>query len=584
MRRIFVGVIALVFMPLVQGSNLYGQSATKGSILAQENYPYSNAGQWVPVYLDLTNQDSVREFVDLQLDIYQKPNGDSYGDWCYDTVRANSGINVQDSMIWVPVHATTPDVRVLCFYRSQVPDTTSAYLQGLGCNNIYLRGHGNCAPVQGFWDPGWGTIEDSLYPADVGKTPSTPPYGAWNMVGTFPTETPYAASVVIVGEYSSLFHLSYPSTVKPYTGYEVKTTYDGAPKRIVHDTLIGTFTNCLGTFIYRTPIDGYSIYSKSHTVRFVSDTGRLQMLGRKVDSIIVRNLTASPMIVTDLTDKPPYANQYVVHWPASGFITVPPMDSCAILVDVSDNVLYDLYNTSTTMSDAILFHLRFPAIEGMVSDTTERVFLFDEPNVYCPNYLSNPPMLKAGIHPAGILFDCGHGSFLTPYRNYESESYTFYQPYYDDPHLTVSLSIPLPQSIPANAQLLDATTKNTCDPHNDYHTFMHWPRVRDRDGLRDTIDIEVVVVGSSATHTFAVAEPLHQSAAIWPNPATDFVNLKLQKAIVGDLTICDVLGRTVFEQQINGATAKINLSNLPAGVYELRIPKIGLVEELRVVR
>ncbi|MGL4596158.1 MAG: DUF7619 domain-containing protein [Bacteroidia bacterium] len=60
--------------------------------------------------------------------------------------------------------------------------------------------------------------------------------------------------------------------------------------------------------------------------------------------------------------------------------------------------------------------------------------------------------------------------------------------------------------------------------------------------------------------------------AVFPNPASDELNLVLDKSFTGTIMLTDALGRVVQTQRINvSTTAKLMLENLPAGVYSLVI-------------
>ncbi|MGL4598594.1 MAG: T9SS type A sorting domain-containing protein, partial [Bacteroidia bacterium] len=60
--------------------------------------------------------------------------------------------------------------------------------------------------------------------------------------------------------------------------------------------------------------------------------------------------------------------------------------------------------------------------------------------------------------------------------------------------------------------------------------------------------------------------------AVFPNPASDEINLIFDKSFTGTIMLTDALGRVVLTQRINASTtAKLMLENLPAGVYSLVI-------------
>jgi len=57
---------------------------------------------------------------------------------------------------------------------------------------------------------------------------------------------------------------------------------------------------------------------------------------------------------------------------------------------------------------------------------------------------------------------------------------------------------------------------------------------------------------------------------IFPNPATNFVNIKSQSSI-SQISIINNFGQMVFEAENPGETIWVNTSNFPKGVYVVRI-------------
>lgn len=63
---------------------------------------------------------------------------------------------------------------------------------------------------------------------------------------------------------------------------------------------------------------------------------------------------------------------------------------------------------------------------------------------------------------------------------------------------------------------------------------------------------------------------------IFPNPATDRLNIKLYDALLpAAVEIVDVSGRTVFTQTVNTAETELDISNLQSGIYFVWIPLSG---------
>ncbi|NOY50539.1 MAG: T9SS type A sorting domain-containing protein [Chlorobi bacterium] len=60
--------------------------------------------------------------------------------------------------------------------------------------------------------------------------------------------------------------------------------------------------------------------------------------------------------------------------------------------------------------------------------------------------------------------------------------------------------------------------------------------------------------------------------SIYPNPATDVLNIKAEKRLSGNLTISDISGRVVFNEYIVDADfITVNISNLTKGLYSISI-------------
>lgn len=75
---------------------------------------------------------------------------------------------------------------------------------------------------------------------------------------------------------------------------------------------------------------------------------------------------------------------------------------------------------------------------------------------------------------------------------------------------------------------------------------------------------------------------------VFPNPASDNVNIKFESPVEGEisLTIIDAQGRLIKTDFIEPAMLEkqINLQDLPAGIYYLRLTKGKLVNVYKVVK
>ena len=75
----------------------------------------------------------------------------------------------------------------------------------------------------------------------------------------------------------------------------------------------------------------------------------------------------------------------------------------------------------------------------------------------------------------------------------------------------------------------------------------------------------------NVVNTTGVQEISLSVSSVFPNPAKDMIEVSLNQSIAGDLTIIDMTGREVYSEKINAANTKINVSNLPVGLYNLSI-------------
>jgi hypothetical protein len=70
--------------------------------------------------------------------------------------------------------------------------------------------------------------------------------------------------------------------------------------------------------------------------------------------------------------------------------------------------------------------------------------------------------------------------------------------------------------------------------------------------------------------------PADNSFALSPNPANDFVNVRICKAGDYTLTVTSVVGQEVLTTAIQGTEYKLSLVNIPRGMYMVRITGNGI--------
>lgn len=72
-------------------------------------------------------------------------------------------------------------------------------------------------------------------------------------------------------------------------------------------------------------------------------------------------------------------------------------------------------------------------------------------------------------------------------------------------------------------------------------------------------------------------------ASISPNPTSNFVNLKSTERI-DNVSVFNVLGKNVLSKKVNVFNFKLNLENLKAGIYILKIKSKHKQKNLKLVK
>jgi len=72
-------------------------------------------------------------------------------------------------------------------------------------------------------------------------------------------------------------------------------------------------------------------------------------------------------------------------------------------------------------------------------------------------------------------------------------------------------------------------------------------------------------------------------AYIWPNPASQSVNIVWQRSPIGEITLFDAMGRQVLRQQSHEQRETVDVSNLHNGLYVLQLVQGEVKSSLRIV-
>ena len=92
--------------------------------------------------------------------------------------------------------------------------------------------------------------------------------------------------------------------------------------------------------------------------------------------------------------------------------------------------------------------------------------------------------------------------------------------------------------------------------------------------------VELLVGGGSAPST--TVENMEKVMSIYPNPASEKI-VVTSEVTVNEYKVYDVTGAEVMSNKVNNGTFEVNVDNLAAGVYYMRIYSDGLVQSKKFV-
>jgi hypothetical protein len=566
----------------------------------QENIPHPDSGgRLVPFTVAFTNltQDTVR----FTMGSYE---GNSTRRWTrWQLTDSSHALGRLVSVQWIPQAPYDPDtiLEFVVMPHSKSPDLRLSFLfleiaeqdipRDVGFSIDYTVHSGDtisygttiCHGYAACTGP-WLQFDGS--PVTNTANPCDPSGGAVYFTGTSAQEKEpvYArttATFSISGEYSDRFILP-RDTVYPWnsSGNYNQLGFRGASKSPVHDTLHCIFSSCWGADTINAPIEAYSAYGygSSHGLGQAPLNLVAPFLGRTEGRIMVKNYLDVPITVKDLA---------VIHNDTENFIAespgvVGPKDTGYIRITFRDNnVLKDLnYQTRYTLltGKVVTAEVGLP-----IPDSSFSLQLSGTIDVYSPNYFSLIPLIKHGVHPAGIIFRSDRKSFVTFFGNNDSMSEYFYTPYYDDPHFGIAvsgISLPgtvLPDTGAFSPNGFQTETTFTGDDDHNYLTQIHWPRGN------DTVTMDVLAVGLNAPPFEAVASaPSRMPLRLWPNPASSVVHLDIDESAAA--WISDPLGRILRKIDLTSGLSTLDVSTMRSGLYEVCIPSRGESLKLEIIR
>ena len=89
------------------------------------------------------------------------------------------------------------------------------------------------------------------------------------------------------------------------------------------------------------------------------------------------------------------------------------------------------------------------------------------------------------------------------------------------------------------------------------------------DGTSRWFVLSEMTPGESNLYTYLPELPGEDEIVIYPNPVSDFLEIRLLEPDISDLdiSIIDQLGRVMIHQSIDGHGGQLDVSSLPAGMY-----------------
>lgn len=87
----------------------------------------------------------------------------------------------------------------------------------------------------------------------------------------------------------------------------------------------------------------------------------------------------------------------------------------------------------------------------------------------------------------------------------------------------------------------------------------------------------------TANSVLAANDISNNSVSIYPNPSSDFVNIRYDKEI-SRVSLYDLSGKKISTKILNSKSGKINISTLKAGIYLLKIEAAGKIITEKIVK
>jgi hypothetical protein len=183
-----------------------------------------------------------------------------------------------------------------------------------------------------------------------------------------------------------------------------------------------------------------------------------------------------------------------------------------------------------------------------------------------PDNWAITPVLDLSNYPTGSTITLDW-SVMAIDASYDAEKYSVYVSTSNDPTVMINSSTTFTESTLNGVNTLTPRTLNISAFAGQavvYVAFRHW-------GVSDQFTMELDDVSVTAT-ALATSEFFANNFRMYPNPASNVINLTSANTTFNAVEVTDINGRIVKTLSYTGvANAEINISDLSSGMYFLKV-------------
>jgi hypothetical protein len=419
-------------------------------------------------------------------------------------------------------------------------EASDAATKKSGRLQVLITGLGACpGPMPQF--PIGTLLSNATNPVDIGEPDSIQWDGTvadFDRAGEYTVFDSIFVSYVrfeVQGEYADRFVVGPPRTRRSGS-YVPWVRFLGTQKGVVHDTLIGTYTNCWGTTVIRTPIEAYSSISNTHRISSISQIVA-PFLGAASTKFMIANTSPFPF---ELQGR--FEGLYPNAFTLAGPTVIEAHDSAEFVLTLHDNDQAADLVTNKREAE-LLLQIQLQGTDLICRDALTGITVEGGIDVYSTNYLTLPPKLQHGTHPKGIIFRTTDPPITVVFRNQDSVPRTLFSPFFDDTRFSIAVSgrlFPF-TARPDTDMLVTQITYSDTDLTHSHLTRLRWPRDI------DTISIDVLAWAADWK-----SDVRHQDVVnhlrLWPNPCSSVLRVDGIDLMHERYVICDLLGRTLRDK------------------------------------